>query len=334
MTCFTPIKAFQAFDSKTGEIYTRLGRPLNNLNLVQDLVLPCGKCDGCKLEYSRVWAVRCTHEASLFKHNCFLTLTYDNYHLPPNRSLVKADFQKFMKRFRKRFSGLSPVKRFNRRLGFEENLFPIRFYMCGEYGEQNFRPHYHSLIFNFDFPDKVPVRGSGDYILYSSEILQSLWPLGFSSIGAVNFKTAGYVARYALKGVGDFDRRHYAVSAKCCPIDTNKQFPEIKSVCIPQYTDMSRAWGIGSMWYDKFGFSDVYAYDSLIINSVETRPPRFYDNLYAKQCGEQALIDIKRNRMLTALQFLDNNTPDRLATRQIVKRDQVKRLSRRLGYDS
>jgi hypothetical protein len=97
---------------------------------------------------------------------------------------------------------------------------------------------------------------------------------------------------------------------------------------------MSRAWGIGSMWYDKFGYSDVYAHDSLIINSVETRPPRYYDVLYARQCGDESLAEIKKERVLTAKQFLDNNTPERLAIRLQCQQAKSKQLKRKLGYDA
>ena len=67
----------------------------------QPVQLPCGQCIGCRLERSRVWAVRCVHEASLHSDNCFITLTYDNSHLPSDGSLHKDHFQKFMKRLRK-----------------------------------------------------------------------------------------------------------------------------------------------------------------------------------------------------------------------------------------
>ena len=61
--------------------------------------VPCGRCIGCRLEYSRQWAMRCVHEASLHEDNCFITLTYADDYLPPLASLRKTDFQKFMKRF-------------------------------------------------------------------------------------------------------------------------------------------------------------------------------------------------------------------------------------------
>lgn len=148
-----------------------------------ELRLPCGQCVGCRLERSRQWALRCVHEASLHDSNLFVTLTYDDEHLPEFNSLYYPDFQKFMKRLRKKFS--------------REN---IRFYMCGEYGETTLRPHYHVILFNFDLPDRRLYRRShsGDH-LFTSEILTKIWGKGFCPFGNVTFQSAAYTARYIMK---------------------------------------------------------------------------------------------------------------------------------------
>ena len=152
MACNSPLQAFQCLDGSV--VFTeRKG------DVVRSLQLPCGKCLGCRLERSRQWAMRCMHEASLYERNCFITLTYNDAHLPANRNLEYSDFQKFMKRFRKRFPSTK-----------------IRFYMAGEYGEKFGRPHFHACIFNFDFPDRkyLKTTGSGSK-LYTSKLLESLW---------------------------------------------------------------------------------------------------------------------------------------------------------------
>ena len=59
------------------------------------LALPCGKCDGCILARRKMWALRCYCESLYHKRNCFITLTYDDEHLP--NKLDKAHFQKFIK---------------------------------------------------------------------------------------------------------------------------------------------------------------------------------------------------------------------------------------------
>ena len=159
------------------------------------ICLPCGRCIGCRLERSRQWAVRLMHENRMHRDSCFVTLTYDNEHLPEGGTLVKRDFQLFMKRLRK-------VKGEG-----------VRFYACGEYGEYNARPHYHALLFNCGFSDKLvhSKNGRGE-LLYTSDELHDMWPMGHNIIGDVSFESAAYVARYCVKKVtGKGSDEHYSV---------------------------------------------------------------------------------------------------------------------------
>lgn len=148
--------------------------------------VPCSKCIECRLNYSRTWAIRATHEAQMHPQNTFITLTYDDQHLRAP-TLAYDDFQRFMKRLRKKYP--------NTQIGFMA---------CGEYGEKNGRKHWHAILFNFDFPDKTPEEKTthGD-ITYQSKILDDIWQNGRTQIGSVNFKSAAYVARYCLKKTGD-----------------------------------------------------------------------------------------------------------------------------------
>lgn len=71
------------------------------------LTLPCGQCIGCRLEYSRQWAIRCLDEAQMHENNCFVTLTMSEGAVVDNgRSLDVSLFQKFMKRLRKEVAPL------------------------------------------------------------------------------------------------------------------------------------------------------------------------------------------------------------------------------------
>lgn len=95
------------------------------------VMLPCGHCMPCRIMRTRDWTIRCLMELKSFNDNaCFITLTYDDEHLPVSGSLVKSDFQKFIKRLRK---DLVKTK--------------IKYFACGEYGDKNARPHYHAIIF-------------------------------------------------------------------------------------------------------------------------------------------------------------------------------------------
>ena len=308
MPCYKPLKAFQCADRSI--VFAELAR----YDVVRSLELPCGQCVGCRLERSRQWAIRCMHEASLYKNNCFITLTYNDEHLPDDYSLHYEDFQKFMKRLRKRFKGLQPA-------ASSGDKFPIRFYMAGEYGENFGRPHFHACIFNFDFPDKVlwQKTESGSKI-YRSKELEELWPFGYSSIGDVNFQSAAYVARYIMKKVtGDMADQHYE--------EVNFSTGEIIKRK-PEFNKMSLKPGIGFDWYEKFK-DDVYPHDYVVVNGKKCRPPKFYDRKYSDDYPyEFDQLVWQREKQAKAL--LEDNTDERLAVKEKVVVAKLSRLKRKL----
>jgi hypothetical protein len=268
------------------------------------VTIPCGKCIGCRLEKSRQWAMRIMLEASMYEENCFITLTYDDRNLPDPPSLQLEDFQNFMKRLRKQFGA------------------GIRFFHCGEYGEENGRPHYHAILMNFDFSDKQPLRlldyGKDKQKIYTSESLERLWPYGYSSIGSVTFESAAYVARYVTKKItGALADEHYQ------RIDyATGEVVYLK----PEYSTMSRRPGIGKPWYDKFK-SDVWPSDYLIVNGRKVKPPKFFEKLLELD-DEKALKAIQGKRIESAKTRAADSTPERLEVREIVKEAQIKNLKR------
>lgn len=220
------------------------------------LELPCGQCVGCRLERSRQWAMRCLHEASLHQDNSFITLTYSDSNLPRGGSLDYSDFQNFMKRLRKRVGT------------------KVRFYCGGEYGQEQMRPHFHACLFGYDFPDKLYYKKteSGESI-YTSKLLESLWPLGLSSIGNVTFQSAAYIARYCVQKVtGDLAEAHYRVVTEDGEIIDR----------VPEFNHMSLKPGIGKPWLEKFR-TDVFPRDYVVVNGVKTKPPKYYDRLFEKE---------------------------------------------------
>lgn len=247
MSCFSPLVAF----------YSRHVNPSGKRSLVWNrnlafgaalpVIIPCGHCCGCRISRARQWAVRCMHEASLYLNNCFVTFTFSPEHLDSKGSLRKEDFVLFMKRLRKKFGN------------------GIRFFHCGEYGTKLRRPHHHAILFNCDFPDKVPCGMSNGYQMYKSETLNKLWGKGFCSIGSVTFESAGYIARYHLKKVsGDDAEDHYGD-------------------LVPEYITMSNRGGIGKGWYDKYK-SDVYPSDLVVLpGNRKLKPPKYYDKLLERE---------------------------------------------------
>lgn len=230
------------------------------------------------------------HEAQMHDDNVFLTLTYNDENLPKDGSLCLRDYQLFMKRLRKHVGQ------------------KVRFFHCGEYGDEFDRPHYHAILFGVDFPDKEPWSIRDDNTLYVSPTLTSIWGLGFCSIGDVTFESCAYVARYVMKKVnGDAAESHYQGRK-------------------PEYTTMSRRPGIGADWYRKFR-EEVFPRDFCVVNGVKVRVPKAYDRL-EKEDREKEFDKVKRARRKSARLHEDDQTPERLAVREKVTEARVALLKR------
>lgn len=296
MPCYTPLRGWRA--AKLNETGKRgIVFKLQDAYKDKPIDVPCGQCVGCRLERSRQWAIRCMHEASLFDRNCFLTLTYDERNVNPNGSLVPRDMVLFLKRLRKQYGE------------------GIRFFQCGEYGENTSRPHHHVLLFNHDFDDKKRCAMNGGNTLYTSMELERLWPHGQNWIGAVTFESAAYVARYCTKKItGPSAAAHYG----------NR---------VPEYATMSRRPGIGIEWYRKFQ-SDVFPADEVVIRGgIKCRPPRFYESKFEVN-NATTLQALKRKRKIRAMRSPDNTTPRMIVRFDLkvieLKQAMIRRLER--GY--
>lgn len=298
MACYFPLNAYKAKAKDPSKIEITFHRSKSWRG--QEIRLPCGQCIGCRLERARQWAVRCVHEASLHEKNCFLTLTYNQENLPEGQSLCLDHFQKFMKRLRRKYGS------------------GIRFFHCGEYGDELGRPHYHALLFNFDFDDKKYWSEKNGNKVYTSESLSTLWPYGFGVIGDVTFESAGYVARYALKKVTGASAPSYYGDKK------------------PPYVTMSRRPGIGYEWFNKYR-GDVYPLDRVIVRGVSGKAPRYYDGLLQK--SDPALLawlKIEREKnekfvgdVVNGKHIIVSDSSDRrLIVKNEYKESQIKTLSR------
>lgn len=245
------------------------------------------------------------HEASLYEDNSFITLTYNDESLPPGGTLVKKHFQDFMKRLRER---IAPK---------------IRFYHCGEYGDDLGRPHYHALIFNFAFPDRKFWKLIRKNPAYRSQLLEQTWGQGFTSIGNVSFASAAYVARYIMKKQGGKKQHeHYQT--------IDEETGEI-SARIPEYTTMSlRPHGIGGAWFEKYQ-TDVYPDDFVVVEGKKYKTPSYYDRqLKRTATGAAQLEFIKELRKENAIAREKDNTPARLAVRKKIQEYKLRQLKREL----
>lgn len=323
MPCYSPLRGYQA---RTGGFTFRKSESHGN-----KMVVSCGGCLGCRLDRSRMWASRIVHEASMHDENCFITLTYDREKLPQGwwdkdqwrpgasdraffnpvkqrwdvgASLCPPDFQKFVKKLRKKLKG--------RR---------IKYFHCGEYGKYGpgHHPHYHACIFGYDFHDREFVSEREGITTYTSKELEDIWDHGFVTVGECNYETASYTARYILKKItGVRADDHYMW------VDNDGVVSWFK----PEYITMSN--GVGKAWYEKFK-SDVFPSDEVPVpgKGVFKKAPRYYEDLLEKDDPE-CLEDIKMRREKHRRENASEYTTDRLYAKYRVKKDQVDQLKREL----
>lgn len=296
MTCYTPLKA----NLCDGEI-TFGGKNQDG----SSLFLPCGKCLGCRTDLTKDWAVRCSHEAQMHDYSCVLTLTFNEDNLNANSSLVKKDIQDFIKRLRQFIF---------RNKNLQQN-YPqfakkkISYLYCGEYGDRLERPHYHLIIFGFDFPDKKFYKNSNsDDELYTSSFLDELWGVGHAVIGTMSMSTAMYCASYITK---------YVPPAERDELYLNKKTGEMRE---PEFGHASRKPALGLTWLKKY-YSDILANDKVIIAGQSYRIPRYYlkklEELFPVQ---YAALKIRRENSI------DRSSPDReqLHNKFVIKLDSIK----------
>jgi hypothetical protein len=314
MPCYHPLYAIPDVNPRTGEPFkTKNGKTrykiLGNYDPQKDSIvhgdliqLPCGRCIGCRLEYSRQWANRLMLEREYHDSAYFVTFTYNDFFVPrayypdpetgealTSLTLSKVHWQLLMKRVRK--------------------MFPddqLRFYVSGEYGTDTMRPHFHAIIFGLHLDDLQlkatdqrgfryyrspkleycwsvsPDKGSiiSPYMTTVEDILQKVkedgnspylipeYPgrvrVGYVTIADVTWETCAYTARYVTKKLCGDDARFYS--------DFN---------LVPPFSLMSRRPGIARQWYeDHPGWSD---YDYINIKTGDggrkVNPPKYFERL-------------------------------------------------------
>lgn len=307
MTCYAPLKGYRSARQTKNNNYRIVVTGKDHGPAT--IVLPCGQCIGCRLARSREWAIRCVHEAEKHDENSFITLTYNKENLPPDHSLNKDHFQRFMKRLRKY---LAPKK--------------IRYFHCGEYGDKFNRPHYHALLFGHSFTDQTLFKVFNGIPSYTSSTLDSLWGLGYCTIGQVNFQSAAYVARYITKkinGPEQYDHYWYddPLTGQCWPLQ-------------PEYLTMSLKPGIGSTYFEE-NYKDMLPFDHVVMRTkentkpVELKVPRYYLEKY-ESINKEEHTNVKNKRAIKAKKQNRANTPRRLADMKKCKERQAKRLIREL----
>jgi len=193
----------------------------------------------------------------MHKASSFLTLTFDDQHLPKFGQLEKKPLVDFFKRLRYYYG-------------------PFRYVACGEYGELHRRPHYHVALFGMDFSEdrllyKEARQGQS---LFTSARLSRAWKAGNALIGDLTFESAAYIARYITKRIS-------GPGASPFPLACD---PESGELVMPngEFLLCSRRPFIGYDWFFKYGHRDVLPHGRVITAQGTPAPvPRAYKRVIA-----------------------------------------------------
>lgn len=284
----------------------------------------CGQCLSCRINHAKMWSERCLLEAQYWESTLFVTLTYNDKHLPfngLNPTLRKKDFQDFMKRLRKKLD------------------YKVSFFASGEYGGRSKRPHYHAIIFGLSLPDMQVHKVKKSYNLYTSKFLEDVWGKGFCIIGVCNSLTTAYTAQYTLKkskvvklrgnvsDIEDFLTEDLYGQYRLCDHDLLKQQGVIEN----EFSLMSRRPAIGKRFFDEH-MKDIIDNDR--IDGCELKHIRYFDKLIEK-VSPQDLKRLKMERISNAEALRPTIDYDkheleqlilikhRVARRQRVERDEI-----------
>lgn len=268
-----------------------------SINAGECLQVQCNQCIGCRLQYSRGWAIRAVHEKQFHDESEFMTLTYRDANLPYAGSLNKKHLSAFYKRLR-------------RHLDYHHNGKKIRHFSCGEYGDTTQRPHYHGILFGHIFPDrKFHSQTKLGHRLYTSKTLDRIWSHGHCYLGAVTYQSAAYVARYITKKIKGKDR--------------NNRY--LGGVLKREFLLPSTGKGIGHPWIEKY-WKDVFPDGGVVIDGRRMPPPDFYWKWL--EVNQSAAYEEAKERRKEFIETLEEIPGNRLETMEKCRLIAASRLER------
>ena len=237
--------------------------PISKMALYESMQVQCNKCVACDLRRALKQAVQLNCELKTSKgKSVFLTLTYDDEHLPANFSVDKPELQRFIKRLRK-----WQIK--------TKQTGKLRYKSQGEYGGRFGRPHYHLAAFNLEFPDLKQIGYEKDWSAYESELLTKMWGNGQVHLIALVFENCLYITTHHIEQkVNDSVKVH----EKPIIHPVTGKLIEIRE---PEFSTQSSKPGIGKEFFEKFP-SDMYPKDFLTINGQKMPIPKYFDALLKK----------------------------------------------------
>lgn len=283
--------------------------------------IPCGHCTGCRIDKSRAWADRMLLEYQRTKKAIFATLTYrdscltfsefepifvhefmpvsathryaDDFTVYQGKepTIVKRDFQLFMKRLRSHFEDRE-----------------IRFYASFEYGDLRKRPHVHAIIFGLDLKDfkDLVFRGKNELgdKYWSSDYFEGIWKLGFCCLCDVSWKTMAYTARYVQKKLTGEASSSYGDRE-------------------PPTSLMSRNPGIGSYYLQEH--PDLFKYSKIFVPDGEMQIPKYFLKKLNDENSPLYNPDLYDNIMLNRREFADSKSILELQNTDLYEDEYLKR---------
>lgn len=291
MACEKPMTAYQPV-AENGPV--RFTQPRDG-RAYKQIQLPCGTCILCRQEHARQWAVRITNEAQLHEQNCFITLTYDDEHLPEFSSLSSNSKNKHpWQQPRDRKHTQKFIKRLRYYLADHYDQI-IRYFLVGEYGDETNRPHYHACIFGHAFIEDRIILRQTPTMLWTNPVLQEAWGKGHVSVGALTFQTAQYTASYVTKKLAS--KKQY--------VRIDEHTGELVPLVQPR-AYMSLRPAIGRDWLDLYG-QHTYDHDRVIVDGRPHKPPKYYDQWLAK-LDKAKLEKTKNTRKSKAVKLTEEET--------------------------
>lgn len=182
-------------------------------------LVPCGRCGACRARKANEWIIRLNEEYKYARNAFFVTLTYDDLHIPltenGKQTLRKDDVKQFINLLRQ--------------------YTDFRYFLVAEYGDKGKRPHYHAIVFNF-FPvvdpktkniimrrnwDKIPI----DAIISDVDleaVVYKAWKKGIVQVetlkgGAIRY-CANYLVDVTVQKNDDDIEKQFALMSKKPPI--------------------------------------------------------------------------------------------------------------------
>lgn len=296
--------AWQAFIKRKNDIYNipELRNTIfsngKNIDLTRPIKLPCAKCDACRMNQARDLATRCMMEFhSSNQTGIFLTLTYDDEHLPADKKFCERHVVLFMKKLRK--------------------IANVRSMGVAEYGPQTHRPHYHILIFGWEPKIKELVRKSSsshagqNYDIFTSKTIAKIWQHGKHEFGTITEQSCSYVARYTKKK-----------NAK------EKDEFKSKSIC------RSRRPGLGAAFTDRYA-GPISQLGSVMLIGPSASPqqyaiPRYvFDRIKKRDTESALLLHSHREKFEQTRKYIEEGK-ERVQTKKIIFLQKISKLKRNL----